>query len=153
MAVDDRMLTVGSANLTNRSLAVDTELHVTWETTEPGEGGAELVRSIRALRADLLREHAGLGEQELAELEDPRGLVGRLDALTSRPNARLCKLPPATEEEREMLEVVDADALPFDPAKPNYDLASEVEDERQALGSIFVRGMSALVERFRSNKS
>ena len=31
LAVDDRFLTVGSANLTNRSMGVDSELHVSWE--------------------------------------------------------------------------------------------------------------------------
>ena len=31
MIVDDRFLTVGSANLTNRSMGLDSELHVAWE--------------------------------------------------------------------------------------------------------------------------
>jgi phospholipase D1/2 len=33
LAVDDRFLNVGSANLTNRSMGVDSELHVSWEAT------------------------------------------------------------------------------------------------------------------------
>lgn len=57
MIVDDRFLTVGSANLTNRSLALDSELHVAWE--HEGDSGG-LVESIRNVRVSLLAEHAGL---------------------------------------------------------------------------------------------
>ena len=44
LAVDDRFLTVGSANLTNRSMGIDSELHVSWEA-----GG--VARDDRAPRA------------------------------------------------------------------------------------------------------
>jgi len=57
MIVDDRFLTVGSANLTNRSMGLDSELHLTWEQ-EGGDGG--LLDSIRNVRVSLLAEHAGL---------------------------------------------------------------------------------------------
>lgn len=52
--VDDSFLSIGSANLTNRSLCLDSELNLTWTGTDP-----ELVRAIARVRASLLGEHAG----------------------------------------------------------------------------------------------
>lgn len=85
--VDDVLLSIGSANLTNRSLGVDTELNVTF-VAEPDD--AALRRSIANVRANLLAEHArsfdvdrfvsvGTLADTLRELiEDPRsGLVPR----------------------------------------------------------------------------
>jgi phosphatidylserine/phosphatidylglycerophosphate/cardiolipin synthase-like enzyme len=57
MIVDDRFLTVGSANFTNRSLGLDSELHVSWEA---GAADDRLGRAIRRLRVSLLAEHAGI---------------------------------------------------------------------------------------------
>ena len=48
--VDDRLLSVGSANLTNRSMGLDTELQVTWDTAHH-ESPSELRAAIRAVRA------------------------------------------------------------------------------------------------------
>ena len=47
LLVDDRFLSVGSANATNRSMGLDTELNVSWEASE---AQAELSSAIRALR-------------------------------------------------------------------------------------------------------
>lgn len=56
--VDDRFLSVGSANLTNRSLGVDSELNVSFSAeTDDGVDEAR-VRSIAQVRASLLAEHA-----------------------------------------------------------------------------------------------
>jgi phospholipase D1/2 len=46
--VDDRFLSVGSANTTNRSLGLDTELNVSWEATSWRQ--RSLIRSIRRIR-------------------------------------------------------------------------------------------------------
>ena len=51
LIVDDRFLTVGSANVSNRSHGLDTELNVSWESLEFGNALAD---SIRAIRVDLL---------------------------------------------------------------------------------------------------
>ena len=37
MIVDDRFFTVGSANTTNRSMGLDTELNVAWEAGSPDD--------------------------------------------------------------------------------------------------------------------
>ena len=112
MIVDDRFLTVGSANLTNRSMGLDSELHVTWEH-EGGDGG--LLDSIRNVRVSLLAEHAGLSTEDAAGLEPIEGLVARLDDIASRDGARLQRHGEPTTVQRTALQLIDPDDLPFDP--------------------------------------
>lgn len=114
MVVDDCFLTVGSANLTNRSMAVDTELNLTVEADGPDE---PLALAIRDIRGALLAEHTG-GPSILKV----RGLVSQLDDL-ARWGAegrrdipcRLRPHPSPSPEEETMLAVIDPQQLPFDP--------------------------------------
>ena len=125
MIVDDRFLTVGSANLTNRSMGLDSELHVAWEH-EGGDGW--LVDAIRNVRVSLLAEHAGLSAADAAGLEAIEGLVagstpsrtaaGRGCSATARP-------PPA---QRTAMQLVDPDDLPFDPETTAADEAAGTLD-------------------------
>ena len=82
MIADDRKLVVGSANLNNRSMSLDSELVVGWGLEGSDE---ELDLAIAALRRRLLAEHVGPTPslEALEALERPVGLVGRLDALTT----------------------------------------------------------------------
>jgi phospholipase D1/2 len=68
--VDDRLLRIGSANLCNRSMAVDSECDLVIEATDEAER-----RAIRAIRARLLGEHCGVGP---AEIERRLGRTGSL---------------------------------------------------------------------------
>jgi phosphatidylserine/phosphatidylglycerophosphate/cardiolipin synthase-like enzyme len=79
MIVDDRFMTVGSANFTNRSMAIDSELNLSWE-------GAR--SSIRRARVRLLLEHVGENARA-RDLASPVGLVDRLDAYVSAGESRL----------------------------------------------------------------
>jgi phospholipase D1/2 len=118
MSVDDRFVTVGSANLTNRSMEVDSELHASWEA--PAGTGA-LVRRIRRLRVSLLAEHAGLaGPAAIRPLVPIPGLVARLDAIAQRPDARLRVHAPPTPGQKQVMAVVDPEKLPFDPLRAEY---------------------------------
>jgi phospholipase D1/2 len=110
LIVDDRFLTVGSANLTNRSMALDSELHVSWEST----GDRRLRRAIRRLRVSLLAEHAGLAGRTVRDLVRADGLVRRLDALARSGAARLRVLGPPTPAQALALELIDPQLLPFD---------------------------------------
>lgn len=84
MIVDDRRLTLGSANLNNRSMTLDSEINVAWETQDDDD---VVARGIRAVRVRLMREHAAL---PLADWYfDPRGLVARLDVLARAERGRL----------------------------------------------------------------
>jgi phospholipase D1/2 len=119
LLVDDRFLTVGSANLTNRSMGLDTELNVSWEAVDPA-GQSELVTAIRGVRTSLLAEHAGLygkgEEQRFDELED---LTSRLECLADDHEARLCRyVPDAALENSDWTEALQPIARMVDPDKP-----------------------------------
>lgn len=112
LLVDDRFLTIGSANLTNRSMGIDSELHASWDA----EGDPHLARAIRRLRVSLLAEHGGLqGWRDVRALVSIEGLVERLDALTTRPGARLRRHEGPTPSQDAVLSVIDPQSLPFDP--------------------------------------
>jgi phosphatidylserine/phosphatidylglycerophosphate/cardiolipin synthase-like enzyme len=112
LLVDDRLLAVGSANLTNRSLLLDSELTLAFEETERPDG--EVARAVARLRAELLGEHAGV----LPDLEffACDGLVARLDTLLASGKSRLA-LRQIDEELATVTPVVHLEQL-FDPQKP-----------------------------------
>lgn len=130
LIVDDRFLTVGSANLTNRSVGVDTELNATVETLDAADA---LGQSIASARRSLLAEHLGV-----TELDEGAGIVQQLDTMARLRQCRLRVHPSPTEAERAALDVIDPQQLPFDPSAP------EPRDEDH---SIFVGGVSALFNR------
>jgi uncharacterized membrane protein YdjX (TVP38/TMEM64 family) len=72
MIVDDRLLRIGSANLCNRSMGVDSECDLTIEAADASDRA-----TIRVLRARLLAEHCGV---ERAEMERLIGHHGSLHA-------------------------------------------------------------------------
>jgi len=119
LLVDDRFLTVGSANATNRSMGLDTELNLSWEATDPA-GQPELVAAIRGVRSSLLAEHAGLyGRGEERRFERVEELTGHLECLADDHEARLCRYAPdAFLEENDWVEALDPIALLVDPEKP-----------------------------------
>jgi len=135
MIVDDVLLTVGSANLTNRSMSIDTELNLTVESDDDDE----LTRSIRTIRAELLAEHTGGAPVDIVE-----GLVAHLDALaangesgTESEACRLRRHPSPTPGERAALALIDPQKLPFDPDR--------VEDFDEEIKDNFTRGFSQVV--------
>ena len=140
--VDDRFLNMGSANLTNRSMDLDTELNASWETL-PGRNPV-LVRDIRRVRVSLLAEHLGArGASQLRALARDRGLVDYLDGLVARGQGRLRALPPPTADQAKALEVIDPRALPFDPES---ELDPDVVEATQQR-SLFRVGIRDLWER------
>lgn len=119
MIVDDRALSFGSANLTNRSMGFDSELNLVWNLDPPGEP----VASIQRLRASLLAEHAGHGK-ESAFLE-ATSLPQQLDAELDKASSKLCRLPlaPAADDDDPLWTAV------FDPST---ELWSEHREELRA---------------------
>jgi phospholipase D1/2 len=110
MIIDDRWICVGSANLNNRSMAVDSELDVLLSTDDAND---ELGRSLAALRRDLLAEHVGGPELPIAS-----GLVAQLDALIGAGGAEGCRLrphPSPTQNELTVIGILDPQQIPFDP--------------------------------------
>ena len=137
MIVDDRLLNVGSANLTNRSASVDTELNATFEANAEDK---LLQASIERIRLSLLAEHLGESEQALSF---DAGRVAALDDRATRRDGRLRHHPSPTKQEQQALDLIDPQALPFDP--------HAVEDDQEER-DLFVRGIGSLWRRFFSNR-
>jgi len=79
LVADDRLLRVGSANLSNRSMGLDTELDL---AVEAGAGQDGVRRAIARFRDGLLAEHLGVRPQEVTKrLEETGSLVETVDAL------------------------------------------------------------------------
>lgn len=77
MAVDDRLLRIGSANLNNRSMGADTECDLVIEAKGPQQR-----KVVERLRNRLLGEHCGASADDVAELLDDTGsLVAVVDIL------------------------------------------------------------------------
>ena len=78
--VDDRLLRVGSSNLNNRSMGLDSECDVTIDAALPAnrETGPAMV----SLRHRLLAEHLGCSEEQYAEAErQASSMVEAIEAL------------------------------------------------------------------------
>ena len=97
MVVDDEWLRVGSANLSNRSMGMDTECDL---TVEAG-GRPEVARVMRDFRNGLVGEHLGLDPARVQqEVERTGTLSGAIEALRNdgrslRPLADLPEPPDA----------------------------------------------------------
>ena len=83
MIVDDRLLRIGSSNLNNRSMGLDTECDVLVEA----EDDPAIARAIRAIRHDLMAEHLGVTPEQVARVEAGTGsLHATIDALAGNPH-------------------------------------------------------------------
>jgi phosphatidylserine/phosphatidylglycerophosphate/cardiolipin synthase-like enzyme len=111
MIVDDELVTVGSANFTNRSLRIDREINVTWQAGLEDAADADALREdIRTLRASLLAEHAGVRPEVFLELT---GLVARIDEVCAGGKCKLrCQSLPAADGDDPLLIAI------FDPDGP-----------------------------------
>lgn len=89
LIVDDQLLIVGSPNLTERSMGLDTEIAATWYQNgdHSNQATGDCVRNIRTR---LLAEHAGVDAREF-ELES--GLCAKIDALIASGHSRLRHRP------------------------------------------------------------
>ena len=65
MIVDDEILRVGSANMNNRSMGLDTECDVFIDSARPAN--VDVSPQITALRIRLLAEHCGVDEQAVTD--------------------------------------------------------------------------------------
>jgi phosphatidylserine/phosphatidylglycerophosphate/cardiolipin synthase-like enzyme len=120
LIVDDRFLSVGSANTNNRSMGLDTELNVSWETAARDQ----LRRAIRRVRVSLLSEHGGLARTAKARrgLYPKHGLVKRLNSIASKRRYKLRILTDeAVFEDRDWLRNLTRSGFSYDPDGPALD--------------------------------
>ncbi len=88
MVVDDRLLRVGSSNLNNRSMGVDTECDLTIEAVAGSPRQEEIAATIVGFRDGLLAEHLGATPEEVAAaIADTGSLVRGVERLR-RPTGR-----------------------------------------------------------------
>ncbi len=124
MIVDDRQLRVGSANLNNRSMGLDSECDLMIDARLPANAGAG--ETIAMLRADLLAEHLGCKPQAVAaSFAETGSLIATIEALRSRDGRALVPFEPDAPNkveralaEKELLDPESADG-DFEPlARP-----------------------------------
>lgn len=137
MIVDDDIVRVGSANLANRSMGLDTECDLTIEAG----GRAEVQEAIRGFRSELLAEHLGFSPEQVrkttAETASLRATIDRLH----RDDRTLKPIVPAQVSDT-VLNMVSV----ADPEKPvelndlmkvfNSDIKSESPRRGPAWGKI-----------------
>jgi phosphatidylserine/phosphatidylglycerophosphate/cardiolipin synthase-like enzyme len=87
LIVDDRVLRVGSSNMNNRSMRLDTECDVTIDAALAANAGREDM--IRAIRDDLVAEHLDLPVERVAAVIAERGLIGAIDQLREKAGRTL----------------------------------------------------------------
>lgn len=141
MIVDDRYLRVGSANLCNRSIAVDTEcdLVIVAETDAQRQ-------AVMAVRDRLIAEHCGASETEVADLmRHTDSLFETLKALEGRDH-RLCPIddkPPKGFD----LAAIEAVADPLRPLSADQyllpDPSNEPPSQRHISGLLLI-GLTVL---------
>ena len=113
LAVDDAFLTIGSANLSERSLATDTECNLAIEAA----GDPRIAAVIAGLRDRLLAEHLGCAPDEIATALAREGSLHRaIAALTREGSERsLVAIEPRFDP---AIDALMPDQHVFDPAEP-----------------------------------
>jgi phospholipase D1/2 len=110
MTVDDELLRVGSANLSNRSMGMDTEC----DLTVAADGNADTARAILDIRNRLLGEHLGVDAARVQQaIERAGSMSGAIEALRGDGRALL-----TLEKAPEWSDAVVSIAEITDPERP-----------------------------------
>ena len=114
LIVDDEIVRVGSANMNNRSMGLDSECDVFIDAARQGNG--HVVPAIRALRHSLLAEHCGITVEQLVTAIERHGSMTAAIESLPREGKRLepFTLRPLTEAEKAI-----ADSALLDPERPD----------------------------------
>ena len=114
MVIDDEVLRIGSANLNNRSMGLDSECDVFIDSRRPGNRHAG--EPIAALRRSLLAEHLGLRDEDITVLLERYGSMRALVENEGTAGGRHLKRyrPPVLSEAERVL----AESELLDPERP-----------------------------------
>lgn len=116
MIVDDQLLRLGSSNLSNRSMGLDTECDV---AIEAGEND-DLRHRIAYVRNDLLAEHLGTETDTVAaELERRGSLIHAIEALRDENGRSLRDLDGSVSEDLNRQVPDQAVIDPDEPLEPD----------------------------------
>lgn len=118
MIVDDEVLRIGSANMNNRSMGLDTECDVFIDAARPGNGHA--VEAITRIRHTLLAEHCGLEPGQVPGLLERYGsMTAMIEALENLGEMRGKRLAPFALRPLTDAEKAVADNALLDPERPD----------------------------------
>ena len=113
LIVDDEILRIGSANMNNRSMGLDSEADVFIDAARPGNG--HIVPAITRLRVALLAEHCGVSSEAMTALLQAHGSMAAAIRAAPKQGKRLeaFVLRPLTDAEKAV-----ADNALLDPERP-----------------------------------
>jgi phospholipase D1/2 len=111
MIVDDVFVRVGSSNLNNRSMGLDSECDLAFES----EDRKDLCNAITHFRARLMAEHLGVDHEQVAEaIENSGSLVKTIDDLSGNDRT----LQPLPMDVSKELEEIISETTLLDPEQP-----------------------------------
>jgi phospholipase D1/2 len=114
--VDDVMLRVGSANLNNRSMGLDSECDLIVDSRDPANEGA--AARIAELRSGLLAEHLDVSpEQVEAKFRETGSLIAAVESLRGEGRT----LVPLEPEKPNAVEAAIVESEIFDPESAGSD--------------------------------
>ncbi|MCG6859896.1 MAG: phospholipase D-like domain-containing protein [Chromatiaceae bacterium] len=131
LIVDDRLLRIGSSNISNRSMGLDTECDL---AIEDARGDATIARYIAGLRARLLAEHLGCDANGVdATIRERHGLIAAIEAL--RGDGRSLR-PLDWRIDPEVDQILPDDAVidPLEPFSPSYFVSQYVPKSGKSAG-------------------
>lgn len=141
MFVDDELLTIGSANLNNRSLGLDTECNLTIEA----RGERRIRRAIAGLRRRLLAEHLGNSEETVAAAEEATGSPLAALAELRGGDRTLEPLEPTVSSELDDLIPAGTYLDPERPVQPERLLADFLPEEQHTPAKRRLLGLAAVL--------
>ena len=146
MIVDDRLVRIGSANLSNRSMGLDTECDLAFET----HGHKETEEGIAGFRNALLAEHLAVTPEKLsATLAKTNSLIAAVESLCGNSTHSLQRLDVSVPE---WLDQMVPETAIVDPESPiaAEKLVEEIvsSEERRSTGGALFRGVMILVVLF-----
>jgi phospholipase D1/2 len=113
MIVDDEYLRVGSANLNNRSMGLDSECDLLIDGVH---ADPEARRTIASVRCDLLAEHLGVSPETMAaSLDETGSVIQTIDRLRGSGRTLVPFEPPPTSAAQGALATSEL----LDPEAPN----------------------------------
>jgi phosphatidylserine/phosphatidylglycerophosphate/cardiolipin synthase-like enzyme/uncharacterized membrane protein YdjX (TVP38/TMEM64 family) len=146
LIVDDRLVRIGSANLSNRSMGFDTECDLALEAGDR----QEVQQAIARLRDSLLAEHLGSTQEEVAaRVSETNSLIAAIKALSGTRKRALelvdCSVPEWLDQMLPESAVVDPEA-PLAPEKLVEEFVRS--EERGSATGALLRGLLILVALF-----
>lgn len=129
MIVDDEWLTIGSANISNRSMTLDTECNLVLDAGAQQENNDDVRVAIAHLRNRLLAEHLDCSVDNIASLQKKEGLIPAIEAIRdkSKDSHRRTLVPTDPPPITDSLLISDAMLIdPELPLRPEHVIANYI---------------------------